>query len=686
MEVVIITITVVANVLLGLTTYLKNPRSATNKLFALLTLILSLWSITNNFSLHASNEYWTLFWIRVVMAITSPMGPAIYLLVHTFPRHTMSMSKRAQVVIAFFTLLSAGLAVSPWMFTTVSLENGITPTPGPAIGVFAGVFFSTVIASFFTIIKKYRKATGLEKVQIKFLLLGIIATFTINGITNFVFVVLLKQSNLVWLGPTSTLILAGFIAYAILKHRFMDIGYFISRAVGYVLLLVFFGSVYLSFLYASSAFFFGTKLDLATTAVNATAGFLLAISFNRMSALVQRITARFLYKKDYDVQHVLHKLALVVGSKPSTQTMLDGVREVLVRTLSVENVSFVVLVDSVPYIYPKKSNFGDDLLKLVAKQKQSVYFDELEDVEENKALLRAYGISVLLPLVKHTEVIGCLMLSAKKSGDTYTPKDTLLLETFAPSLAVAVQNLQRSEQEFERLKIISDAKSKFITLAGHKFRTPLSSIRWNTEMLQRGELGTLPVKAQEAMKQVQESAQNLVNLVNELIEVQTLEDGTYDAKSKLSPVAPVTAVRKAVLSNQDKVEELQLEVSIESQLDTGVRVLVEPEKFRRIITEVVRNAVIYNVQNGNVTISLHSERHKVVVTVADTGRGISKGELANVFTKFYRGKEGFLADTEGVGIGLYLSKFYVESWGGSIAIESVPKAGTKVTMSFPVAK
>lgn len=81
-----------------------------------------------------------------------------------------------------------------------------------------------------------------------------------------------------------------------------------------------------------------------------------------------------------------------------------------------------------------------------------------------------------------------------------------------------------------------------------------------------------------------------------------------------------------------------------------MKVFVERGKFIRIIEEIIRNAVIYNTDEGSIVVTLHQERKKVVVVVADTGKGISKSELANVFTKIYRGNEGFLADTEGVGI------------------------------------
>lgn len=133
-------------------------------------------------------------------------------------------------------------------------------------------------------------------------------------------------------------------------------------------------------------------------------------------------------------------------------------------------------------------------------------------------------------------------------------------------MAVAIDSLQHAEQEYQHLKTISESKSKFITLAGHKFRTPLSSINWNVELLESGELGKLTERSLTAVKAVHQNAESLVRLVNELIEVQALEDGTYVPQVALAAVSPLIAVRSAISASQEKIQQLKLDVSLENNL------------------------------------------------------------------------------------------------------------------------
>jgi len=134
MELFISLITALVNLVLGLFTYLKNPKSSTNRLFAFLTLEVSLWAIANYLSLHSITADSTLFWIRMVMLISSPIGPAVYLLFRSFPHSHINLKKKYLYGIASLSILCCLLSISPFMFTSVNISNGnIQPTPGPAI-------------------------------------------------------------------------------------------------------------------------------------------------------------------------------------------------------------------------------------------------------------------------------------------------------------------------------------------------------------------------------------------------------------------------------------------------------------------------------------------------------------------------------------------------------------------------
>src|SRR5258708_7288822 len=138
MEPFITAVTAAENFLLGLFTYLKNPKSDTHRSFAFLTVIISAWAIANYFSLHSPTTTETLFWIRMVMFITAPLGPTIFLLAKAFPDTSAKLPKKVLWALSIFSIVTMVLGLSPLMFTDVKITNGnITPTPGPALPLFA---------------------------------------------------------------------------------------------------------------------------------------------------------------------------------------------------------------------------------------------------------------------------------------------------------------------------------------------------------------------------------------------------------------------------------------------------------------------------------------------------------------------------------------------------------------------
>src|SRR3989344_7076420 len=137
MELALSLFTAVTNLILGLFTYYKNPKSSTNRLLAFLAAQISVWAILNYLSLHAPTEAATLFWIRIDMLPGAPMGPTLYLLVNTFPGRKINISRSKLTAIIFFVLLTMLLAISPYMFTAAIFESSnIRAVPGPAIAVF----------------------------------------------------------------------------------------------------------------------------------------------------------------------------------------------------------------------------------------------------------------------------------------------------------------------------------------------------------------------------------------------------------------------------------------------------------------------------------------------------------------------------------------------------------------------
>lgn len=238
LEIFFVILTVLVNIFLGLLVWKSDKKSLSNKFFSMITLIISSWAIANYFSLNSRNPDMTLFWIRMVMFITTPLAPVLYLFTRSFPRNEENISLGLKVLIIFECLLLFSLAFTPFMFSGVSIIKGIKPVPG--IGIFIyGIFASGfLIASAIDIVRKYKKYSGVLKMQLKFLIAGLLITFSLMLLTNFLVVIILKYSNFVVFGPPFSIILIGFTAYAIVKHRLLDIKVFATELLTVVLSMI----------------------------------------------------------------------------------------------------------------------------------------------------------------------------------------------------------------------------------------------------------------------------------------------------------------------------------------------------------------------------------------------------------------------------------------------------------------
>lgn len=228
LEILISAIIFIISLGLGFTIYIKNPGSSTNRLFFLLSFLIDIYIIINYLSLHPPSQTLEsqLFWIRMVMVITSFMAPTTLLLVHTFPGERITLKLRYIMAIGFLTLASASLSATSLIFKSLEFSGtSPIPVPGPAIPVFFLDFVGLFLVSFGILVFRYRHQHQVseEKKIYLLVLLGVVISFSLTSFFTVILVVIFKISNFVLFGPLSPVILMAFIAYAIVKHGLFDV-------------------------------------------------------------------------------------------------------------------------------------------------------------------------------------------------------------------------------------------------------------------------------------------------------------------------------------------------------------------------------------------------------------------------------------------------------------------------------
>src|SRR3989338_7209787 len=323
MELPVTIFTVASNVFLGLLTYFKNPRSATNILFALLSTILGAWAVSNYFSLHAADLPSTLAWIRIVLSIVTPMWTVLFLLVLVFPGDELKVNKVLFGFLILYTILTSGVALSPYMFTSITgtLANP-QPVPGPGIALHAVLAIGS---------------------QLKFFLFGIVISFSLLILTNFVLVNVFQNTSLVVFGPFFTLILVGSISYAIVRHRFLDIRLIVARTVAYVSLLTILAVVYSLGFFVIGDFIIGVT-GRGQLVVSTALAMIIALSFQPLRNFIERLTDKIFFRYHYDSQEFLKNLSVFMSVTIDLKRLTGGILEKLLSEVRITRGAFILLV------------------------------------------------------------------------------------------------------------------------------------------------------------------------------------------------------------------------------------------------------------------------------------------------------------------------------------------------------
>lgn len=230
--------------------------------------------------------------------------------------------------------------------------------------------------------------------------------------------------------------------------------------------------------------------------------------------------------------------------------------------------------------------------------------------------------------------------------------------------------------DISHLKMVDRLKSDFIHTISHDLRSPLTSIMGYVELLDR--VGPLNDQQKMFIKHVQNSAQNITSLVNDLLDLGRIESG-FDARQ--DEVA-LDAIVNFTLEN---VQQQMFEKGQKTELDIQQplpAVRGNPIRLRQMVDNLIVNAVKYTPIGGKISITLYQEDGQFIFSVADTGVGIPSTDLPHIFEKFYRASNA-PKGTPGTGLGLAIVKSIVENHHGRIWVESVPGHGTKFSVVLP---
>ncbi|MFN0015787.1 MAG: ATP-binding protein [Saprospiraceae bacterium] len=254
----------------------------------------------------------------------------------------------------------------------------------------------------------------------------------------------------------------------------------------------------------------------------------------------------------------------------------------------------------------------------------------------------------------------------------------------------AFRNVQKTRRELQRQKNLVDSqhaelqqldelKSRFFANVSHELRTPLT--------LLLGPIGSVLNSAQlddrsfALLKKAQRGGKDLQQLVNEILDLSKMESGSMELREK--PVLLPRLLRRWFAQFESYAHSQGLELVFEYRASEDLQVLLDAEKLEKVLNNFLTNAIKFTPKGGRVAVHLEERGDKLLLSVADTGRGIHPDDLPNVFDRFYQTTRPEAPAEGGTGIGLALVHEYAHLFGGKTWVDSEPGKGSTFFFEFP---
>jgi signal transduction histidine kinase len=243
---------------------------------------------------------------------------------------------------------------------------------------------------------------------------------------------------------------------------------------------------------------------------------------------------------------------------------------------------------------------------------------------------------------------------------------------------------QKVSEKTAQLELANRHKSEFLTNMSHELRTPLNAVIGFSDVLKEQYFGELNAKQQEYVKDINESGQHLLSLINDILDLSKIEAGHMDLD--LSEFSLPMALDNAMVLVRERAHRQQLQLRADVASDVAL-VTADERKFKQILINLLTNAVKFSYPGGWVEVTVRHGKNistnEVVITVKDSGLGIAREDQAAVFEEFHQLKSTGSAKLEGTGLGLSLAKRLVELHGGKIWVESEIGKGAAFSFTLP---
>ena len=662
MEVMTITILIAAvcNLILGFLVYKSDPKNNLHRWYGIFGLITGIWVLSN----YLISIFSTVFWIKTVYAIGALVPASALMWIFYFCEAETRRKKKIVLLFVAAVFFIIPFIDKLFLFNIKKVYlGGVDGEYGPAFYLYIVYMFWLSAYMIYELILKYKKSSDIKKMQTEFVLIGTFIWMFFVLMVDFVLPIF-GISQYIPLDTPASLVFLIFTAYAITKHRLFDVKVIATE------LLTFLLCITLLLKTLSSE----TPQDWALN------GIILALVVSFGILLVRGVI------KEVEQKDKMEKMAGDVKKAYEAEKLAKE----KVEAAQVEDEALLTSIGDGVVAIDKEGKImfinraAQELLGFKSEDVIDKPYEEILTIEnekgeailgENNPLRQALSFGKKIV----TDAAGGAMNTVYyyvRADKTKFPVAITVAPVILDGKTIGAIDVFRDVTVERQL---DKSKSEFVSLASHQLRTPLTAIKWYSEVLQKE--NNLSAKAKRCLREIYHGNERMIKLIDIMLNISRFEAG------KIKMNAAPTDIKKIL---GDIINEQKSEIKKRSQKfifecpNDLPEVSLDQNLFRLIFQNLLSNAIKYTPNNGQVSCKVEKKDNVFSFEVADTGIGIPEAQQKRVFEKLFRADNAFTYEPEGTGLGLYAAKMTAESLGGKIWFKSKEGKGTTFFVELPI--